>query len=157
MGAGQLLNHRNANLTRNMNWVSCAHGCIFIMHSPHEIPISLASCNKQQVSVTSELQHNNVDSLFDLRGHIHNGPSLLCLKKKISISLTLEHTFHEVLIHFCLLKEISNERQGAFLLLDGEDAKNKFCRNALHVQILYQNALASSTLYANLCRNFMPC
>jgi hypothetical protein len=24
-------------------------------------------------------------------------------------------------------------------LLDGEDAKNKFCRNALHVQILYQN------------------
>jgi len=48
-------------------------------------------------------------------------------------------------------------RQGVFLLLDGEDAKNKFCRNALHVQILYQNALASSTLYASLCRNFMPC
>jgi len=78
MGAGQLLNHRNSNLKRNVNRISCAYGCIVIMHSPHEIPISLASSNKQRVSITSELQHNNVDSPFDLQGYIHNGPSLLC-------------------------------------------------------------------------------
>jgi len=78
----------------------------------------------------------------------------------ISINLfliTCDGAFHKVLIHFCLLKEISDERQGVFLLLDGEDAKNKFCRNALHVQILYQNVLATGTLYANLCKNFTPC
>jgi hypothetical protein len=40
--------------------------------------------------------------------------------------ITCDDAFHEVLIHLCLLKGISDERQGVFLLFDGEDAKSNF-------------------------------
>jgi hypothetical protein len=33
-----------------------------------EVPVSLASCDKRRVSVTSEPQHSNVDPMFDLGG-----------------------------------------------------------------------------------------
>jgi len=42
------------------------------------IPVSLASGNVLQVSVTSELECSTVDSLFDLWGSIHGEQSLPC-------------------------------------------------------------------------------
>jgi hypothetical protein len=44
-----------------------------------------------------------------------------------------------------------------FLLLDGEDTRNEFRRNAARVQILCQNSLARNVRHANLCRNFTHC
>jgi hypothetical protein len=43
-----------------------------------QIPVSLASGNMLLVSVTSELECSNVDSLFDLWGSIHGEHSLPC-------------------------------------------------------------------------------
>ena len=174
-------------MNKMCTWVHCHNA-----EPTHEIPVSLASCNKQWLSVTSELQHSNVDSLLDPQGCIHNGPyflreknehesdfgtRLMCFLQSwrlrrlpvqwltfhfwiLSINpflITCEDAFHEVLIHFRLLKEISDDRQAVFLSLNGEDVTNEFRTNELHVQILHQNVLASSTLYANLWRIFTPC
>jgi hypothetical protein len=45
-----------------------------------------------------------------------------------------DDAFHEVLILFCLLKEISGDRQAGYLLFDGEDTRREICSNASRVQ-----------------------
>jgi hypothetical protein len=54
-------------------WVHC-----FDAEPMCQIPVSLASGNMLLVSVTSELECSNVDSLFDLWGSIHGEQSFLC-------------------------------------------------------------------------------
>jgi hypothetical protein len=45
-------------------------------------------------------------------------------------------------MRLCHLKEISGDRQALFLLLDVENTRNEFRRNASHVQILCESGLA---------------
>ena len=58
------------------------------------------------------------------------------------MSFTTDDEFHEVLIRLYLLKEINGDRQAVFLLLDVENTRNEFRRNASHVQILCESGLA---------------
>jgi len=57
--------------------------------------------------------------------------------------VTFGDAFHEVLIRFCFLMEISGDRR---TVLDCEDTRNEFRRIASHVQILRQNGLACTSI-----------
>jgi len=59
----------------------------------HEIPLSLASCDKLRFSVASEIRQVSVDSLFHPRGHIPSEQPLLCQNKQLARALTLEYTW----------------------------------------------------------------
>jgi len=59
---------------------------------------------------------------------------------------------HKVFIWLCFLQHVCCHRQAPFLLFGGENSRNKFCSNMLHVQILRQYGLASSIRHSNFDR-----
>jgi hypothetical protein len=58
---------------KNLSGMTCVRRCILVMQSPGvKFPFFLASFRKRRVSVASELQRSNADSLFDFRRRIHS-------------------------------------------------------------------------------------
>lgn len=110
-GVGWLLNHRNATIYKKtamnemfawVHWDDADH--------THEIPLSLASCEKLRFSVASEIRQGSADSLFHPREHITSEQPLPCQNKQLARALTLQCTWRGFFFLFWTLEQIPGRR-----------------------------------------------